>query len=709
MNVKDEQLHTLLMYMLSGEAKEMVRNVAPSGIEAWRTLNHRWNRKTQFGATQIAEMIRTIAPAKSVEDVYGKINQLERLHLELQKNLGEDIVNGQLIKVVYGEAFKKADLLKVVNEDFNIQLKKEGKELESMSYQELVDKVQSYVRINAKGKAKMDMGMIDIAGNINLNSDGEKEDEKEEDFTKGDDEEDWKHDEGWIGYMGYKGNSKGKGKGFGGKGYKGDGKGFGKSGGKAWPSRFEGNCHSCGKYGHRSAECRGGKGGDSAGKGYGKGYGKDGAGKGDGFKGKGNGMNNFNNDDMYAQRPQPIGGNGGGHQNYYYPNLMHMGSPECHHLFHIEHKSEGVEQNSDPGQKGVKQCENMNLYDWVKIALKGEKQKTKSKCLNSKPVETNNKYELLGDNDPPRDNELMKVISDSESESEGTLMKVISDSESESETGKRKLTRNQKKKMKRKMLDLVDSDQESEKEEDCGSSRFDSRQDVMTAAKQKTFGSKTTVNATGANHKREAGSNCGSRFGSGSSQIGCQFREKDDMKDKRLINLLEEKSETRKGITTCDQAKRNENVINNVEEGWELISVLIDSGSTETVAPKDSLRGYELMSTDWSEAGKGYSAANGSDIPNLGEKIVKGQAMNGMWCTMRFQICEVTKPLGSVSRICQAGSRVVFGPPNEGSYIEHVTTGKRTVLRQCKGLYYLDVWVAPADTTSTFTRQGNNM
>ena len=150
-------------------------------------------------------------------------------------------------------------------------------------------------------------------------------------------------------------------------------------------------------------------------------------------------------------------------------------------------------------------------------------------------------------------------------------------------------------------------------------------------------------------------------------------------------------------------------MINNVEEGWEFISILIDSGSTETVAPKDSLHGYELVSTDWSEAGKGYSAANGSDITNLGEKVVTGQATNGMWCTMRFQICEVTKPLGSVSRICQAGSRVVFGPPEEGSYIEHIKTGKRTTLRQCKGLYYLDVWVAPANVTSTFTRQGKSM
>ena len=158
-----------------------------------------------------------------------------------------------------------------------------------------------------------------------------------------------------------------------------------------------------------------------------------------------------------------------------------------------------------------------------------------------------------------------------------------------------------------------------------------------------------------------------------------------------------------------ERAKDAENTINNIEEGWEFISILIDSGSTETVAPIDSLKGYELTSTDWSEAGKGYSAANGTDIPNLGEKVVKGQAANGMWCTMKFQICKVTKPLGSVSRICQAGSRVVFGPPSEGSYIEHVESGRKTILRQCKGLYYLDVWIAPAATTPPFHRQGQDM
>jgi len=166
-----------------------------------------------------------------------------------------------------------------------------------------------------------------------------------------------------------------------------------------------------------------------------------------------------------------------------------------------------------------------------------------------------------------------------------------------------------------------------------------------------------------------------------------------DKKERSMINLFEHK-----------KTETNENVLNAVEgDGWEFMSVLIDSGSTETVTSSDTLAGYEMVSTDWSESGKGYSAANGTDIPNLGEKVVQGQAANGMWCTMRFQICNVTKPLGSVSRICQAGSRVVFGPPEEGSYIEHVTTRKKTWLRQCKGLYYLDMWIAPA---TVFTRPG---
>jgi hypothetical protein len=353
---KDEQLHTLLMFMLGGEAKEMARNASPSGMEAWRSLNYRWNRKTQFGATQIAEMIAKISPAKNVDEVYAKLNQLERLHLELQKNLGEDIVNGQSVKVHYGEAFKKADVLKVVNEEFNTQLKKDGKELEKMSYQELVDKVQSYVRLNSKGKSNMDMGMInmntDIVKDATIQEGEEGNGEKEE-------EEEWPN-EHWIGYVGYPGQDKGKGKGkgkgggyYGGKGGKSyskgqdSGKGYGKKGdskGQAWTYRFEGTCNGCGKYGHRVADCRS------------KGDSQKGNGKGSGF-GKGPNMNSFANyNDMYAARPQSVGGQKGYQEPYGYPTLMQVEDGHCHVMFHLEHKDEQASKNV--------------LGDWIEVAMK---------------------------------------------------------------------------------------------------------------------------------------------------------------------------------------------------------------------------------------------------------------------------------------------------------------------------------------------------
>eukprot|EP00973_Karenia_brevis_P032750 4520451-Karenia_brevis.AAC.1 len=61
---------------------------------------------------------------------------------------------------------------------------------------------------------------------------------------------------------------------------------------------------------------------------------------------------------------------------------------------------------------------------------------------------------------------------------------------------------------------------------------------------------------------------------------------------------------------------------------------------------------------------------------------------------MRFQVCPVTKPLGSVSRMTQAGNRVVLDSIDapEGSYIENKATGERLYLRQENGVYLLDTW-----------------
>ena len=63
---------------------------------------------------------------------------------------------------------------------------------------------------------------------------------------------------------------------------------------------------------------------------------------------------------------------------------------------------------------------------------------------------------------------------------------------------------------------------------------------------------------------------------------------------------------------------------------------------------------------------------------------------------MKFEVCNVTRALGSVSQMCKAGHRVVFNPPWDpsGSYIQHLESGQKMWLAEKDGIYLLDVRVA---------------
>ena len=74
---------------------------------------------------------------------------------------------------------------------------------------------------------------------------------------------------------------------------------------------------------------------------------------------------------------------------------------------------------------------------------------------------------------------------------------------------------------------------------------------------------------------------------------------------------------------------------------------------------------------------------------------------------MTFQAAPVSKPLGSVNRICAAGHRVVFD--EDGSYIEKRTTGEINMLREDNGNYMLDMWVVPPQTTEWGRMMGNEL
>ena len=129
------------------------------------------------------------------------------------------------------------------------------------------------------------------------------------------------------------------------------------------------------------------------------------------------------------------------------------------------------------------------------------------------------------------------------------------------------------------------------------------------------------------------------------------------------------------------------NVSTEYRDGWQAVSILIDSGASDSVAPKSFFPNVPVMETNASKMGLEYTAAGGHKIKNLGMCRPVVFTTDGFKHLMSFQVAGVSKALGAVSRIVGAGNRVIFDDPNTvGSFIENKTTGKITPLRQHNGI-----------------------
>ena len=158
-----------------------------------------------------------------------------------------------------------------------------------------------------------------------------------------------------------------------------------------------------------------------------------------------------------------------------------------------------------------------------------------------------------------------------------------------------------------------------------------------------------------------------------------------------------------------DECSRSPSLRTSVhEDTFEKISIMIDSGASETVASEDRFPSYDLVKT--TASGITYSSAAESqaeDITNIGEQFVETVDENGVTSWAKFQICKGLsggRILGSVSRLVQSNHTVVFRDPSLGSYIENNVNKHRSYLRQDNGSYFLDLYVKKA---SSFARQGS--
>jgi hypothetical protein len=119
---------------------------------------------------------------------------------------------------------------------------------------------------------------------------------------------------------------------------------------------------------------------------------------------------------------------------------------------------------------------------------------------------------------------------------------------------------------------------------------------------------------------------------------------------------------------------------------WERIEVTVDSGAVETVGPEHVGKAFKVKENEMSKAGYKYVVANGEEIPNKGEKHLKGWGDTWGQLYMCMQVTDVRKVLASVGRMCDGGNRVVFDD-QAGSYIMNKATGQMTPLAKKGGVY----------------------
>ena len=133
-----------------------------------------------------------------------------------------------------------------------------------------------------------------------------------------------------------------------------------------------------------------------------------------------------------------------------------------------------------------------------------------------------------------------------------------------------------------------------------------------------------------------------------------------------------------------------------------IVEAVIDSGAVHSVTPPKLFPGRVDLSP-WSRAGRGYRAANGTRIENLGQMQVPFGTAEGHRCKIPFQVADVEQPLISVAHLTAAGNRVELGDTD--GRVLNVLSGRTIGLQRRGGVYIMKMFIAdPAP--QPFRRQG---
>jgi hypothetical protein len=137
--------------------------------------------------------------------------------------------------------------------------------------------------------------------------------------------------------------------------------------------------------------------------------------------------------------------------------------------------------------------------------------------------------------------------------------------------------------------------------------------------------------------------------------------------------------------------------------GGRVVEAVVDSGAVHSVAPPGLFPG-RVSPSPWSRAGRGYRAANGTAIKNLGQVDVPFATVEGHRCKIPFQVAEVEQPLLSVAHLTSAGNLVELG--HTSGLVKNITTGRTIALERRGGVYILKMFIPDPVAALPFRRQG---
>ena len=136
-----------------------------------------------------------------------------------------------------------------------------------------------------------------------------------------------------------------------------------------------------------------------------------------------------------------------------------------------------------------------------------------------------------------------------------------------------------------------------------------------------------------------------------------------------------------------------------------LLKAALDSGAGDHVASATDLEGIKIHDSEGSRRGRNFLAANGDKIPNLGEAKLglRDVETQGAFESV-FQVADVTRPLCSVGKICDAGAEVKFTKERAEVFFNG---NLLAVFEREGGLYLANLEITDqGDPASTFVGQG---